>query len=266
MSKILIDGNYCAKPITQYDLNGNKIREWKSAAEVERNLGYHAENISSCCLKKAKTSHYFIWRFTNDIITNDDIKKANKALRLSEVRQYDLNGQLLNTFKNTLDAARKTDINRALINSACNGTQKTAHGFIWAFKNQPVVLETHVRNKDKTIYQFSLKGELIKIWSNINQIIIENNYSKEAYSIIYRVCRKKIKHYKYFIWSWDTNVTPIITKIKPILQLTLDGQLIKSWNTLIDIKKSLKYPPVDIRKCCRGIISSYGGYVWKWDN
>ena len=48
ISKIKIENNHTGKPLIQYDIKGNLIKEWKSAAEVERILGYHAENISSC--------------------------------------------------------------------------------------------------------------------------------------------------------------------------------------------------------------------------
>ena len=66
ISKIKIDNNHCGKPLIQYSLNGDIIKEWRSAADVERELGFKAENISSCCLKKYNSSNQFIWRFKND--------------------------------------------------------------------------------------------------------------------------------------------------------------------------------------------------------
>jgi len=145
ISKIKIENNHCGKPVIQYDLNGNFIKEWQSAASIERELGYKAENISGCCLKKQNSSNFFIWRFKGDELTNNCIKKANKSCRMSEVRQYNLNGELLNTFNNIKIASTITNINETVIRNCCNGFNKTGGGYIWKFKNEPLILEQHKR-------------------------------------------------------------------------------------------------------------------------
>jgi hypothetical protein len=54
-----------SKPVLQYDLKGNFIKEWPSAksAELEFNPKSHRDNISSCCRKEQKTSYNFIWKY-----------------------------------------------------------------------------------------------------------------------------------------------------------------------------------------------------------
>ena len=56
-----------AKPVLQFDLNGNFIKEWPSAKKVEEELGIHQQNISSCCLGRygLKTTGGFIWKYKN---------------------------------------------------------------------------------------------------------------------------------------------------------------------------------------------------------
>ena len=51
-----------SKPVLQYDLEGNFIREWPSTMECERN-GYQNTGISHCCLGKLKTYKGFIWEY-----------------------------------------------------------------------------------------------------------------------------------------------------------------------------------------------------------
>jgi hypothetical protein len=51
------------KPILQYDLQGNFIKEWISSREVHRQLGIHYGSISMCCLNKTKTSGGFVWKY-----------------------------------------------------------------------------------------------------------------------------------------------------------------------------------------------------------
>ena len=52
-----------SKPIQQYDLEGNFIKEWDSAAQVERDLGFNHQNISKCCLGQQKTAYNYKWRY-----------------------------------------------------------------------------------------------------------------------------------------------------------------------------------------------------------
>lgn len=52
-----------SKPIIQYDTNMLKIREWNSAFEVQKVLGFNSSSISKCCKNKIKTSKGYIWRY-----------------------------------------------------------------------------------------------------------------------------------------------------------------------------------------------------------
>ena len=56
-----------SKPVEQYDLEGNYIRSWISAREVERQTGINNGRISQCCNGKAKTAGGFIWKFAKKI-------------------------------------------------------------------------------------------------------------------------------------------------------------------------------------------------------
>ena len=51
------------KPILQYTKSGEFVKEWRSAMDVQRNIGYLQNNISSCCNGKCKSSNGFIWKF-----------------------------------------------------------------------------------------------------------------------------------------------------------------------------------------------------------
>lgn len=53
------------KPVLQYDLNGNFIREWESIKEAGRN-GFDARHISNCCHKRENTHKKYIWKFKEE--------------------------------------------------------------------------------------------------------------------------------------------------------------------------------------------------------
>jgi hypothetical protein len=49
-----------SKPIIQYDLQNNYIREWKNITEAEK---YYNGDIGACCRNKQLTSAGFIWKY-----------------------------------------------------------------------------------------------------------------------------------------------------------------------------------------------------------
>lgn len=47
--------------VLQYDLNGNFIKEWPSAMEIQRQLGYNNVTIRRCCNGLTKSAYNQIW-------------------------------------------------------------------------------------------------------------------------------------------------------------------------------------------------------------
>ena len=57
-----IISNRFSKKVYQYSLDGEFIKEWKSASECGKN-GYSTSAIRSCCSGKRKTSNGYKWSF-----------------------------------------------------------------------------------------------------------------------------------------------------------------------------------------------------------
>jgi len=54
------------KPVLQYDLEGNFIREWASRLEATKALNITRGKIASCTTNKLKTASGFIWKNKED--------------------------------------------------------------------------------------------------------------------------------------------------------------------------------------------------------
>lgn len=52
-----------SKQVNQYSLDGNFIRSFQSAYEIQRQLGFNQSHICDCCLGKLKKSHNYIWKY-----------------------------------------------------------------------------------------------------------------------------------------------------------------------------------------------------------
>ena len=55
------------KPILQFNLNGDFIREWKSAKDVEIETGLSRKNISANLRNKTKHAYGYIWKYKQKI-------------------------------------------------------------------------------------------------------------------------------------------------------------------------------------------------------
>lgn len=49
--------------IYQYTKNGEFVKEWTSAMDVERQTGLYRANIGRCCRGEAKSAYGFIWKY-----------------------------------------------------------------------------------------------------------------------------------------------------------------------------------------------------------
>lgn len=53
-------------PVGQYSLDGKLVRHWKSAREVQKELGWDRSYIAKCCRGVAETSHGYKWKYENN--------------------------------------------------------------------------------------------------------------------------------------------------------------------------------------------------------
>ena len=52
-----------SKSVLQFGLNDNFIKEYPSAMQVERELGFGHQNISKCCKGKLKQAYGYKWKY-----------------------------------------------------------------------------------------------------------------------------------------------------------------------------------------------------------
>ena len=57
-----------SKPVLQYTLDGEFVKEWHSTMECYRKNGFNCSNISKCCrkLEHYKSAYGYIWRYKNE--------------------------------------------------------------------------------------------------------------------------------------------------------------------------------------------------------
>ena len=119
-----------AKPILQYDVQGNFLKKWPSIICAENQYG---KGIKEVLAKKIKTAHQYVWRYENDPLPSDFILNKYQNNK-KKVFQCDLNSNLIKIWDSTRDIEKELNYPNSNISACCLKKQKTAYGYKWNYE------------------------------------------------------------------------------------------------------------------------------------
>lgn len=177
--------------------------------------------------------------------TEEEREKISRS-----VLQVNFDGEIIARFINIDDAEKQTGVDHRQIwncaNKHCsyykrNGKlyehiSKTAGGYIWVYEDnfETFNLQDYVDIRNKPVRQYDLHWNLIKCWPSA-ECTKQYGYS---HNTIIDVCKGKFMQANGYIWTYDNiDLGQYIEWYKDhfdvqyIGQYTLDGELIKVWNT-----------------------------------
>lgn len=133
-----------SKPVCQYNLEGDLIKIFPSAAEAARSIKTTTDikiiksRICNCCreiYKKGNSAYGFIWRYKTFGFPNK-IQVTTKGVAIS---QYNLDGTFVKTWNKMSDAITFLGISKTAISnltrSAKSNGKTSAYGYIWKYLN-----------------------------------------------------------------------------------------------------------------------------------
>lgn len=131
------------KPVLQFDLEGNFIKEYSYIADTGIN------NVISCCKGNARSAGGFLWLYKEDynknnkLLDNRVLEYNNKNLNMSRgtggmshsakkvVKLNSKTNKVIEEYDSIIDAKNKTGCSG--IGAVCNGKINTSGGFKWMF-------------------------------------------------------------------------------------------------------------------------------------
>lgn len=118
--------------VSQYDIDGNFIAEYKSAAEAARVLGIDRTNITHAC-KIHGTAHGYQFRYSNGQMF---IGRRVRATQYP-VEQIDMSGNVVKRFSSITEASEVTGVKHDNIHRVISKKKwaKTAGGYYWRRSN-----------------------------------------------------------------------------------------------------------------------------------
>lgn len=128
--------NRKSRPIKQYDLQGNFIKEYESANMCANELGIDRRKITSCCLGINRTYHKFFFIYADEkfVYREKMTGKHDGHKRLG--KKVIMDNKFI--FNSTREAADKINGNYTHIINCCKGKRKTHKGHIFKYAEEVV--------------------------------------------------------------------------------------------------------------------------------
>lgn len=106
------------KPVVQYGLDGTRLQEFRSVRDAAREVNGFSTNISRACNKNLSSFNY-MWRYKSE--APEKLLPFSRGSNRKEVRQYDLQGILMNSFASGREAATFLGVHAPRITKCCQG-------------------------------------------------------------------------------------------------------------------------------------------------
>lgn len=113
-----------SREVEQYTLDEKYIQTFPSIAEASRVTGAHKMAIVHCCQGTAHTANGYKWKYKNK---TDEIPFKNRKV---SINQYDLYGNLINTYESLAEATREMELNLSSLSQAVKN-RVPYKGFMW---------------------------------------------------------------------------------------------------------------------------------------
>lgn len=252
---------------------GDTIAYFDSIMEAAKAISISHSAIFNVCNKKLKTAGGYIWRYSDDILTQEELEWCNKDERENNyisVSQYSKNGELIKIHKSANNAMLETGVDCSGILKCCKGKYKTAGGYIWMFSEETPTQE-HInscnkRHNQQSIVQYTLSGETVNIFDSIKEAKL-----KTGISSISGCLRNKQNVAGGYIWRYATDKSPIVIKPnknkKRIYQIDKrTNNIINCFDSIAEASNSVGVNYNNIHRVCKGKAKTAGGYIWKYVN
>lgn len=165
--------------ISQYDLEGSKIKTFSSSKEAAGSIGVQTERINAMAIRDDLLLKGYIWRYGEvpqlDAEELEVIRKNLAKPKTKDITQYDLKGKRLGYYPHITAASRETGVPMGGINGCVDGHKATAGGFIWrrGKGNAKLVLPATPRalghKLAREVIQYDQKGKEIARYPTIKQ-------------------------------------------------------------------------------------------------
>lgn len=264
-------GENCeAKIVLQYNLDGELVGIHESECKAAQAIGLKdSSGISNSCITKNRTCAGFIWRFSEDLLTKEELK--NIIIYSKPIHQYKEDGTFLKQWGSAKEIENSLGIKATSIIEVCthrNKKRHTAGGFIWCYYNKkPQYNKIIPYIGEREVIKYDKFGKLLTIFNSLKEAADSVGGKWQG---IQSCCNKKINQAYGFIWRFKggsltkediESAQESLRKFK-IQQLDSDGEVINEFDGPTEASKLFNGKYQDIQWAIKTNKEKYG-YYWR---
>lgn len=190
-----------------------------------------------------------------------------------QIIQFDLSMHKIKEFISINEASRELNISSVRISKCCRKILNSVDNNIFLYKDESMdelnnMSSIYKNKKYNNIIQFDLKFNIIKIFNSIAQASKELNINR---TLISDCCNNIQKSTNGFIFMYKNEYNPNVqykfiknTKAKKIVQLDLNMNIIKPFESIIKASNELNISDSNISSCCKGKRKTTGGFKFMY--
>lgn len=185
-----------SKEVYQYSIeDGSFIKRWNNTKQAAEHFNSTQQCFENVLTNKAFSLYGFCWSYLK--MEKFPIHERIVDNTEKQIKQYDLQGNLIKIYNSVSQAARETLLERSAIKRCCRHELKTYGGFKWECPE--ILKEKKYRNTAISIQKIDvLTNEVISVYPSISAAA--KSLGKET-SLIRRVLNKENTAYGY---KWKT--------------------------------------------------------------
>ncbi len=269
--KILNRAKPRVKPVNRYDKHGVYICTYDSIQEASFDVECSSTNISLCCKQKYKTIKGSYWRYSEEVLPNQNIeivkKKSNKG---RSVVQFSLNGDVVAVYLNAKTAEEITGIPASCISNCCIKKQISSGGYLWAIESEYEngYIPRYRSDYITPVVQLDLNGNFLHKYNSIKEASEKAGVNSSNITVC---CQKSGTSAGGYQWVYLKNYNPNeeYPTIKPhekrVVKLTKDMEYVDCFNSLTEAANSIgKNTPAIVRNCKEQWRTAYG-FKWMYE-
>lgn len=267
----LISGSKC---VLQYDVNCNFIKYFDSISQAADEVGVSRPALTAVLNGNGITCAGYQWRYANDNRPVVPVKNGMDNVRRA-VSQYDLDGNLIATYKSVEDAAKKLNTYSSSIVKVCKGQHHSHRGYIWRYcecdgrvtkvSGLEEVSKSSTDRK-RAVLKFTLDGKFLERYDSVKE-------AKDSTGISVSAIRRACQDFKFtsggYRWKFEDNKTCVSVADKmykrPVRQYDIHGHILNKFESILEASKQTGVERTSIYRCCTGKTNTGGGFMWEYE-
>ena len=179
------------------------------------------------------------------------------------IAQYTIDGKFLRTWSSITEAEEKLGLSS--ISQALNNTSKYAGDFQWRYYNGNESDIEAVTKKEKTVYQFDLQGNLVKVWKTAVDASKQFQNSNSSRVLINKVCNKQGNSAYGYYWSFKCKFEYTPPKFTAVAKYNDHGEFLEVYNSINEaaISNNIKNA-ANIIAAIKGRQKRCGNFRWRY--